>query len=144
VIPEEKVLEGHARYLLEMLIANQELEKILPEVRKQAAARKLPADLRKLVAKEFEKDAGLGVGSRGRRPGQTPAAQAAPRKGPDASSVAHSASPGKICKTPRFFPELFGDRAAGAEAGEPLEAGGLDLGSGPEIRSRTSLLSACW
>jgi hypothetical protein len=55
VIPEEKVLEGHARYLLEVLIANQELEKILPEVRKQAAAQKLPADLRKLVAKEFEK-----------------------------------------------------------------------------------------
>jgi hypothetical protein len=29
VIPEEKVLESHARYLLEVLIANQELEKIL-------------------------------------------------------------------------------------------------------------------
>jgi hypothetical protein len=54
VIPEEKVLEGHARYLLEVQIANQELEKILPEVRKQAAAQQLPADLRKLVAKQFE------------------------------------------------------------------------------------------
>jgi len=55
MIPDEKVLEGHARYLLEVLIANQELEKILPEVRKQAAAQQLPADLRKLVAKQFEK-----------------------------------------------------------------------------------------
>jgi hypothetical protein len=55
VIPEEKVLEGHARYLLEVMIANQELEKILPEVRKRAAAQQLPADLRKLVAEEFEK-----------------------------------------------------------------------------------------
>jgi hypothetical protein len=55
VIPDEKVIEGHARYLLEVLIANQELEKILPEVRKQAAAQQLPADLRKLVAKQFEK-----------------------------------------------------------------------------------------
>jgi hypothetical protein len=55
VIPEEKVLEGHARYMLEVLMANQELEKILPEVRKQAAAQQLPANLRKLVAKQFEK-----------------------------------------------------------------------------------------
>jgi hypothetical protein len=55
VIPEEKVLEGYARYLLEVMIANQELEKILPEVRKRAAAQQLPADLRKLVAEEFEK-----------------------------------------------------------------------------------------
>jgi hypothetical protein len=55
VIPEEKVLEGHARYLLEVQIANQELEKMLPEVRKQAAAQQLPADLRKLIAKQFEK-----------------------------------------------------------------------------------------
>jgi len=58
VIPEEKVLESHARYLLEVLIANQELEKILPEVRKRAAVRKLPANLRKLVAKQFEKTPG--------------------------------------------------------------------------------------
>ncbi|HEY2419621.1 MAG TPA: hypothetical protein VGH84_17020, partial [Steroidobacteraceae bacterium] len=36
VIPEEKVLEGAARNLLEVMIANQELEKILPEVRKRA------------------------------------------------------------------------------------------------------------
>src|SRR6516165_4669651 len=55
VLPEEKVLEGHARYLLEVLIANQELAKVMPEVRKQAAAQQLPADLRKLVAKQFEK-----------------------------------------------------------------------------------------
>jgi hypothetical protein len=55
VIPEEKVLESHARYLLEVLIANQELEKILPEVRKRAAAHQLPANLRKLVANQFEK-----------------------------------------------------------------------------------------
>ena len=42
-------------YLLEVLIANQELEKILPEVRKQAEAQTLPADLCKRVAKQFEK-----------------------------------------------------------------------------------------
>jgi hypothetical protein len=55
VLPEEKVIEGHARYLLEVMITNQELEKILPEVHKQAAAQTLPANLRKLVAKQFEK-----------------------------------------------------------------------------------------
>jgi len=55
VLPEKAILEGHARYLLEVLIANQELEKILPLVREQAAAQKLPADLRSLVAKQFEK-----------------------------------------------------------------------------------------
>jgi hypothetical protein len=55
VIPEEAILERHARYLLEVRIANRELKKILPEVREQAAAQQLPADLRKLVAKRFEK-----------------------------------------------------------------------------------------
>jgi hypothetical protein len=55
VLPEEKVIEGHARYLLEVMITNQELEKILPEVHKRAAAQTLPANLRKLVAKQFEK-----------------------------------------------------------------------------------------
>ena len=55
VIPEEAILEHHARHLLEVLVANQKLEEILPEVRKQAAAQQLPADLRKLVAMQFEK-----------------------------------------------------------------------------------------
>jgi hypothetical protein len=50
IIPADSVLEQHARRMLERHTVLRELDKLLPEIRKQVAKTKLPEDLRTRVA----------------------------------------------------------------------------------------------
>jgi hypothetical protein len=56
VIPDAAVMEQHARYWLELELADRALKKAIPEVKEQLAAIKLPTDLRQLVEAELQRD----------------------------------------------------------------------------------------
>ncbi len=54
IIPTDEVMEQHARRMLERHTVLRELDKLLPEIRKQVAKTKLPDDLRTHVAELLE------------------------------------------------------------------------------------------
>ena len=54
IIPTDDVLEQHARRMLERHAVLRELDKLLPEIRKQVAETKLPEDLRARVEELLE------------------------------------------------------------------------------------------
>ena len=54
IIPTDDVLEQHARRMLERHTVLRELDRLLPEIRKQVAETTLPEDLRTRVAELLE------------------------------------------------------------------------------------------
>jgi DNA topoisomerase 6 subunit A-like protein len=56
IIPDDEVLELHARRMLERHLVLRRLEKLLPEIREQVANTALPDDLRKLVEERLDQE----------------------------------------------------------------------------------------
>jgi hypothetical protein len=54
VIPEDDILELHARRMIERQMVLRALDGLLPSIREQAAKAKLPDDLRRRVEEQFE------------------------------------------------------------------------------------------
>jgi hypothetical protein len=55
LIPEDGVLEEHARHVLEQRFAKEAFEPLLAQVRERAKKEKLPADLARRVRDELKK-----------------------------------------------------------------------------------------
>ena len=56
LIPDDNILQQHARRLLEQQLAAAAIAKLMPEIVKQAQARRLPAALRKRIADILQKE----------------------------------------------------------------------------------------
>ena len=53
LVPDDTILERHARRLVEQRLASAAIAGLQPDITKRAAAKKLPADLRSRVANVF-------------------------------------------------------------------------------------------